>query len=85
MTKTSSSPPSVRSAKINHADDSSPPRASHFRTLRFRPRRDHQLPRPGLRDCSVAHCQGVVRQRRDQKCYRSPWEKPTKIDDPASL
>ena len=45
MTKTSSSPPSVRSAKINHADDSSPPRASHFRTLRFRPRRDNQLPR----------------------------------------
>ena len=45
MTKTSSSPPSVRSAKINHADDSLPPRASHFRTLRFRPWRNNQLPR----------------------------------------
>ena len=73
MTKTSSSPPSVRSAKINHADDSSPPRASHFRTLRFRPRRDPAA----TRLCSVASSWG----RKNRHCFG----KPTKIDDPASL
>ena len=81
MTKTSSSPPSVRSAKINHADDSSPPRASHFRTLRFRPRRDNQLPRGSAASPRADGVKIAMALASPVAC----GQKSTKIDDPASL
>ena len=84
MTKTSSLPPSVRSAKVNHADDSSPPRASHLRTLRFRPRRENQLPRGS----AASPRAGGVKIAMALETRRVPsrdGQKPTKKGDPTSL
>ena len=84
MTKTSSLPPSAIRAKRKNqqrgrlvaAKSVAFPHAALPTTAR----------QPAAtRLCSVAHCQGVVRQRRDRSETEVRGEKTTKKVDPASL